>query len=167
MQERSDPPVNGSTALVVDNPGRDRRSPTRGQVLRECALFQLKLLVDGLKDLLLSPLSLIVLVVGLVSPRRARPLWASLYRVGAGLDAWIDLFPVVETEGAPPSSKPTMHSALHRAEELASALRRGGVSDPKVQEQLNAALEIIGELTAMGVAQVAPKAASPAPETRA
>lgn len=131
------PTAPAPTALAPTAP-----APTRGRVLRDFALFQLKLLVDGLKDLVLSPLSLGVLVVGLISPQWAGPLWRRIFRVGRALDHWIDLFPDPEAD-ASGRSGPTMHSAIGHAEALVAALRRGGVADPHVQAQLAAVLRTV------------------------
>ncbi|MEZ4451852.1 MAG: hypothetical protein R3B09_20480 [Nannocystaceae bacterium] len=116
---------------------------TRGGVVREFALFQLKLLTDGLKDLVLSPLSLVILAVGLIAPRWAGPLWARIYRAGRALDDWIDLFPDPAAGPHQGRSGPTIQSAIGQAEALVDALRRGGVADPQVQAKLAAVLRTL------------------------
>jgi len=138
-------------ALVPVDLASAQPVPTRGEVFREFLLFQVKLIVDGLKDLLLSPLSMVVLVVGLIAPGRTRRMWQALYSTGRGLDDWIDLFPDPESKGGA-LSKQTMDSALDQTEELVRALRRGGVGDPHVQAQLSVVLKSIDDLaTSAGV----------------
>lgn len=129
-----------AAALVVAQPSR------WGQV-REFALFQGKLLIDGLKDLLLSPLSIVVLVLGLVSPRYAPAMWAWLYGVGRRLDGWIDLFPErPPAADASPDGLKTMDAVVGQVEELVRGLRRGGTTDPAVQERIDAVLTSINRL---------------------
>ena len=142
-------------------------APTRGRIVRELALFQLKLLLDGLKDVLLSPLSLLVALLSLLAPTRATGLWRSLYRLGQRLDAWLDLFPEVDDSLDATRRDPTIDSALSRTEELIAALRQGGVRAPQVQAQLAAVLRSIEAITSKpgdGAATATATGARPHPE---
>ena len=66
---------------------------SRPKLLRDLAAFQLKLLLDGLRDIVLSPLSLIAAVPGLIwGGRRAAGYFYGLLLVGRKSDGWIDLF---------------------------------------------------------------------------
>ena len=65
----------------------------RRALLREAVVFQGKLLVDALKDLVLSPLSLIAVVFDLAEPpRRGQGRFARVMEIGRGLERRIDLF---------------------------------------------------------------------------
>jgi hypothetical protein len=65
----------------------------RRALLREAVVFQGKLLVDALKDLVLSPLSLIAVVFDLAEPpRRGQGRFAGVMEIGRGLERRIDLF---------------------------------------------------------------------------
>ena len=65
----------------------------RRALLREAVVFQGKLLVDALKDLVLSPLSLIAVVFDLAEPpRRGTGRFAGVMEIGRGLERRIDLF---------------------------------------------------------------------------
>ncbi len=163
--EADTPPSTGALVAVDSAPAEV--SPSRGQLLREFALFQVKLLVDGLKDLLLSPLSMGVLLVGLIAPGRVRPMWRALYSMGRALDDWIDLFPDPRATAAA-ESRPTMDSALGQTEALVRALRRGGVQDPHVQAQLSAVLKSLDTLaSSAGVSTATPGANEADSEGRA
>lgn len=65
----------------------------RLQLVWDVLVFQLKLAADGLRDLLLSPLSLIAAVAGLVAggddPQRH---FRRVLRLGRRSEAWINLF---------------------------------------------------------------------------
>jgi hypothetical protein len=65
----------------------------RRALLRDAVVFQGKLMVDALKDLVLSPLSLIAVVFDLVEPpRRGEGRFAGVMGIGRGLERRIDLF---------------------------------------------------------------------------
>lgn len=147
-----------ATALVV-------AQPSRWGLVREFALFQGKLVIDGLKDLLLSPLSIVVLLIGLVSPRYAPAMWTWLYGVGRHLDGWIDLFPErPPTADATPDGLKTMDAVVGQVEELVRGLRRGGTADPAVQARIDAVLMSINRLnpTTMPTPAAAPSVHTPA-----
>lgn len=62
-------------------------------LLRRLLVFQIKLALDGLRDLLLSPASLIAVLLGLLGGRQHRDLpFRRLLEFGRRTDAWIDLF---------------------------------------------------------------------------
>ena len=75
----------------------DDKSPfpnvSRAQVARDMFVFQAKLFTDGLKDILLSPLSLIAGLAGIFLARSnpGIPLY-ELLRFGRKVEVWIDLF---------------------------------------------------------------------------
>jgi len=63
-------------------------------------VFQAKLVVDGLKDLALGPLSLLCAALGLIYDRDdPERRFRSLMRYGQDFDRWVDLF----GEGEPPA----------------------------------------------------------------
>ena len=67
--------------------------PTRWELLRDVAVFQVKLIFDGLRDLFLSPLSLIATLIGLIvgghNPGR---FFYALLHLGKRTENWISLF---------------------------------------------------------------------------
>lgn len=70
---------------------------TRGVTIRDFLIFQLKLVVDGLKDLVVFHLSIGAIVLDLISGRGRRPrLFYSVLRMSEKFDLWINLHGVVE-----------------------------------------------------------------------
>lgn len=70
---------------------------TRGVTLRDFLIFQLKLVVDGLKDLVVFHLSIGAIVLDIISGRGRRPrLFYSVLRMSEKFDLWINLHGVVE-----------------------------------------------------------------------
>ena len=67
-------------------------------LVRDVAVLQVKLLVDGLRDLILLPASLIVGVVSLVKSKNGKP-GPQFYRLlvfGKRSEHWINLFGAIE-----------------------------------------------------------------------
>jgi hypothetical protein len=67
--------------------------PDHWQVFRDLLAFQFKLVLDAGRDLLLSPLSVIAVIAGLLS-RQDNPgkHFYLLLRIGYKVDQWINLF---------------------------------------------------------------------------
>ena len=65
----------------------------RWRLLRDLAVFQGKLLLDGIKDLILGPVSLIAAGVGLVFHREdPGQAFHQVMALGRSFDRWVDLF---------------------------------------------------------------------------
>ena len=70
---------------------------TRSITFRDFAIFQLKLALDGLKDIFVFNLSVIAMVIDVLSGRGRRPrLFYSVLRISERFDAWLNLHGVVE-----------------------------------------------------------------------
>lgn len=69
------------------------RKEDRWQTLKDVLLFQGKLLVDGLRDLLLSPVSIAAAMIDLIVPGddKGRRFYA-VVRFGRRTENWINLF---------------------------------------------------------------------------
>lgn len=67
---------------------------SRWTLIRDLGVFQVKLLVDGLRDLLLVPTSLVAGIISIVSGKAggAGPQFYHLLEWGKESEQWIDLF---------------------------------------------------------------------------
>ncbi len=75
---------------------------SREVTLRDFAIFQLKLAVDGTKDFVAFWFSIVAIILDVIAGRGRRPrLFYSVVRASDRFDKWIDL-----------------HSAVHRMDEL-------------------------------------------------
>ncbi len=89
----------------------------RMDVIRDIAVFQVKLVTDGFKDLLLSPLSLLAGIVGvLLGGKNPGAQFYRLLRFGQRAENWIGLFSAAypkhnSQQGPNPESTPTGHDA--------------------------------------------------------
>lgn len=83
-------------------PDTQTELPGRWVMIRDLAVFQVKLIVDGLRDLVLVPLSLIAGIMSLVSGKDGMPgtQFYNLLSVGKQSERWINLFGAMEN--APP-----------------------------------------------------------------
>lgn len=104
--------------------------PSRWKLIRDVAVFQLKLFLDGLRDVLLVPVSLGIAALDLlgVGPRPGRQFY-DLLRAGRKSEEWIDLFGASEERDALPSPDEGMDSLVHRMERLVvREYERGGIT---------------------------------------
>jgi hypothetical protein len=65
---------------------------TRGVTIRDFGIFQLKLLLDGFKDLLLFQVAIVAIVLDIISGKGKRPrLFYSVLRYSERFDLWLNL----------------------------------------------------------------------------
>ena len=84
----------------------------RWTIVRDLLVFQTKLAMDGMKDLVLSPLSLLAALVDLVFPgQKPGHRFYSVLGVGERFDRWLCLFPAAEQIGDVDSD--FVRSSLH------------------------------------------------------
>jgi len=83
-------------------PHKNDNPSNRWTLARDIAVLQVKLVVDGLRDLVLVPVSLIAGIVSLLSHEDGRPgsQFYQLLGVGKQSERWINLFGALEN--APP-----------------------------------------------------------------
>ena len=81
---------------------------TRSVLIRDFFIFQMKLWLDGFKDLLMIQLSIVAVVVDLFFGGRRKRLFYKVIRLGERIDLWLNL-----------------HGALSRGEESRDGLFGG------------------------------------------
>ena len=112
-----------------DEPGH---SPSRSQLLRHLLVFQFKLAMDGIRDVLLSPISIFAALAGILSshPDPAR-YFNQLLKMGHRSDKWINLFNTHNDEG----ESATADDFVRKAESIVlTELEKGGVASRLVRE---------------------------------
>lgn len=102
---------------------------SRWRLVRSIGMFQLKLLADGFRDLVLSPLSIVAGVLGiLVGGRNPDVFFRQLQLVGRQTDRWIDLFDAYRIEKSQASGA-SFDAVADKIEEMIRAdMARGGVT---------------------------------------
>ena len=131
-------------------PDTTQPAPSRTTLARDIVVLQAKLLVDGLRDLILVPASLIVGVISLLSFDNGRP-GAKFYRLlhaGKQSEHWINLFGALRN--APPDLEDVkgfpdadMDDIVGRLETyMVEEHRRGGMT-AQAKDRLDKALDTI------------------------
>ncbi len=100
-------------------PSDSRAKVTGGQALRHLLVFQIKLLADALRDLLMSPVSVLVFLLdALTRPTLENSLYLRLMLLGRRSDRVINLFDEYKDAG-----HFTVDQAIEEVEEMVMALR--------------------------------------------
>jgi hypothetical protein len=119
----------------------DRRE-RRWLLMRDLAVFQGKLLLDGLRDAILAPVALVAGIIGLISGRaKAHNLFYSVLREGHRLERWINLFGAVEPRRLDDGAQ--VDDVVDRVETLLRhQAAKGGVTQ-STKERIDAILDTI------------------------
>lgn len=101
---------------------QDVESPNR-TIIRNAVVLQFKLLLDALRDLALSPLSIAAALLDLILSKRQSPRYFnSVLKLGLHTEEWIDLWSAAREDG--PVRERNVDTLLASVEEI--------VSDPSV-----------------------------------
>ncbi len=121
---------------MAENSGRELPSPDRWTLIRDASVLQVKLIVDGLRDFLLVPASIIAAIVSLATGEDGKP-GPQFYRLvgfGKRTERWIDLFAASRNspEGASEAdieNEPNIDALVSRMESfVVDEYKRGGVT---------------------------------------
>jgi hypothetical protein len=121
---------------------------TRGQLFRNTVIFQLKLMADGFRDLLLLPVSLIASLIGLLrggdEPDRE---FNEVLELGRRTERWIDLF---GNHAAPETTHAaaSMDTLFAKVEEtLKQQVKNSAISD-RARVEIEQALQLLQDKAA-------------------
>ena len=120
---------------------------SRWEFLRDVAVLQLKLVVDGLRDLILVPASLIVAMVSLVrgGSDTGREFY-ELLQYGKRSEELIDLFGALNKRGLEPENDKRLESIDEIADRIEAFIvheyNKGGVTH-KAKQRLDRALDAL------------------------
>ena len=124
--------------------------PDRWTLIRDLVVLQAKLIVDGFRDLLLVPASLVAAIVSILSGNKDRPgpQFYQLIGLGKQSERWIDLFKAYEN--APEELRRENEFAVSNLDELVDRFEsfvvdeyeRGGVT-AQAKERIDKALDAI------------------------
>jgi hypothetical protein len=119
----------------------------RSIVIRDMLVFQFKLIINGLLDLMLLPVSLVVGLVSLIGPGpKSGSEFYKFMRIGRRGERWINLFGAVERRRGPTSPDQEimardLDALVSRVEAfLVDEYRNRGVT-AQTRQRLDAALE--------------------------
>jgi hypothetical protein len=124
---------------------------SRGELARDALLLQGKLLIDGLRDLLLVPISIVAVMIDLVSGEH--PMGRRFYSVvqlGRRSEHWINLFGAADR--SPHENRWAHNEESHKLDELVEQVEKvvkdqyaeGGVTG-SARNALTRALDVLNE----------------------
>ena len=123
--------------------------PDRWTLIRDIAVFQVKLLVDGFRDLLLVPISLVAGMVGLFKGgSRPGTEFYDLLQVGKRSEHWINLFGAAEQAkddhpGSHLFPNEDIDGLVNRVESfVVDEYRKGGVT-AQAKDRLDTAIDTL------------------------
>lgn len=110
------------------------KARTRWVIFRDLLIFQLKLILDGAKDLVLAPLSLIAAVLDMVFGQPGYRFYAVM-RLGERYDQWLSLFAAADKasaheDGLFGASRAGSESLLGKLEEIVIG-REEPITEPR------------------------------------
>jgi len=116
---------------------------TRGQLARAAAILQLKLLVDGMRDALLIPLSLVAALIGLLrGGDHADHEYQRVLKLGRRSERWINLFGNHTRAGrATPGG--SLDQLLERVESVVTEQYSKGRNTEEARAAIKAALDSV------------------------
>lgn len=123
---------------------------THWTVIRDAAVFQVKLVVDGFRDLVLIPASFVAALMSVFGGRDGRPgpQFYRLLGLGKRSERWIDLFAAYrhapsDAMGHAERNEPNIDDIVHRVESFViDEYRRGGVTK-QAKDRIDAALDAL------------------------
>jgi hypothetical protein len=129
-------------------PESDSRHPPLWTLIRDIAVLQVKLVVDGVRDLVLVPTSLIAGIVSLAKTKDGKPgtEFYALVSVGKQSEHWINLFGAIKN--APPELVEGRHFGDADIDDIVSRVesfvvdeyKRGGVTS-QAKDRIEKAME--------------------------
>ncbi len=146
------PPDGATNAEMETNTNEDGPMPDRWTLIRDILVLQLKLVVDGLRDLILVPISLVVGVISLLKAGNASGgEFYELLRVGRRSERWINLFGAAERVYGPSIADDRfpaedIDNLVSRVESfVVDEYRQGGVTR-QAKDQLDRALDSLHKM---------------------
>jgi len=111
------------------------------QLIRDVAVLQIKLLIDGLRDALLVPVSLLAGFIGLLrGGENADQEFQRVLKLARRSERWINVFGHESSWGRPDPAS-SLDQLLDRVETVVTEQYRKGRSTEEARAAINAALE--------------------------
>jgi hypothetical protein len=130
----------------LDGVTEEIEDPGHWPMLRDLAVFQGKLVLDALRDLALSPISIISGVLGIIrNPKAPGRYFYALMKLGTRSDKWINLFGASKHVGLDEASleEPSIDDVVERLEALVvRQYDQGGVTS-QAKEAIDKAVSAI------------------------
>lgn len=139
-------------AAMTETNEANEQGPGRWALIRDIAVFQLKLLLDGFRDLILVPISLVTGIVGIINyGKGGGSEFYDLLRMGRRSEIWINLFGAANRDAenrsmADEAALTNMDEVVARVETfIVDEYRKGGVT-AQAKSRLDKALDSLTDL---------------------
>jgi len=148
MNDPHTPPPRPADAAAAPN---DQTHLSRLRTLTDLVVFQFKLALDGLRDLLLSPVAIVAAIAGLIAGGdRPDRYFREVLRFGLKTERWINLFGEYDGPGtADHLVDPLRNRVMGEAQEN-PWLNKAGTRLNRQLDQVNSALAKAGPLGPTG-----------------
>ena len=115
---------------AAERPRRLAPKPsTRTQLLRDVVIFQIRLAMDGLRDLVLSPVSILAALAGILFSRKdPHKFFRRLMALGQRSDVFINLFNAHSDDAAPDARSTSDYANKFEAILVDELAKSGGAS---------------------------------------
>jgi hypothetical protein len=140
--------MSNDSEITIEHP-----VPDRWTLIRDVAVFQIKLLFDGFRDVLLLPISLIAGIISLVGGgAKPGPEFYDVLRIGRRSEHWINLFGAASRLHGPPTDEERfafqdVDDMVSRVEAFVVAeYQKGGVT-AQAKDRLDKALDLLHSKT--------------------
>ena len=116
-------------------------SQSRLELIWDVLVFQAKLTVDGLRDLILVPISLVAAVIGLVAGgREPARFFEAVIRFGRRTEAWINLFGQHRSGGTADDLVAPLQKRVMEEAQSNPVLRKAGTSINRSLDKVDQAI---------------------------
>jgi len=119
----------------------DTDTSKRGKLIRNAVVFQLKLMADGLRDLVLLPVSLVATLIGLLrggdDPERE---FLQVIEIGRESEQWINLFGNHDV-GDNPHAVASIDALFTKVEETLKQQYKAAGTSESAQAEIDEALQ--------------------------
>jgi hypothetical protein len=146
----------GQETPMTEEPLEGSVEIDRWTMIRDIAVLQIKLVVDGLRDFLLVPASLVAGILALFGGEGGKPgtQFYGLLRVGKRTERWINLFGAIENAppelAGPEADDPSFDDLVARLEGyVVDEYQRGGVTS-QAKQRIDAAIDAIQRRASRG-----------------
>ena len=138
---------------ATDTPREPATAADRRTLVRDAAVLQVKLVIDGLRDLLLVPASIVAAIMSVIDHKNGRPgtQFYDLLAMGKRSEHWIDLFGALRDRDEYDLSKEgNIDQVIDRMEAyVVDEYRRGSITK-QAKERIDQALGALQERKARG-----------------
>lgn len=132
---------------VNNNPNPDQAAPGRWTLIKDILSFQVKLMLDGFRDFILVPVSIVFGIISLLQPgKKPGTSFYALLRLGRRTDHWINLFSAADRHSEqPPADKPgaDIDDLIHKAEQYAVEKVQSGELSRQAKEHFDQILNTV------------------------